>query len=274
MRKKSLEQNNSKKPLAIPTTAPDELPDEQDTESPESTIAELKKASKQMMLWADRYYLFAKEDGTLAKVDMITGKTEELETDNLMGYTQDEFDLDKYYSFEDDEGRTILVPKGIKGTNSIVEQFRGKLTYNPVVAANIIDHVQNGAVLTKLCKRKDMPSLSILYKWRKENTKFDDLLKGAIAYRSKNFNELINEDIMNMHFNPEHYSDKKLLEVLKVKHNSIIKLNGMNTDREYDQKQQTGSQVVNIQINTGFDDKTVKSGEILDIEAINDTDLK
>ena len=103
---------------------------------------------------------------------------------------------------------------------------------------------------------------------------FDDLLKAAISYRSQNFNELINEDIMKMHFNPEHYSDKKILEVLKVKHNSIIKLNGLNTDREYGKKQTAGSQVVNIQINTGFDDKTIKSGETLDIESINDTNLK
>ena len=264
---------DDKKIALKPPASIDDFKYKDEAEAHELTLQELQEKTKTVNLYKDRYFLRTDKDGLLEKVDVLTGEVERLSQNSYEGYSSEEMAQDNFYSFTDEEGAKVLVPKSLQFDEVFLKKFGKKTPFNPAIATEIVEKVMDGWTFKKITMLNTMPSRYELWLWRKNNPAFDKELMEAVKFRAENFQEKLMDDIDLLEEKNLHNHE---LKTMALKHRTLQKMIDRE-DRKADSQSKnkgTGNNILNVQINTGFSPDSTKGVEQVKLEDYTDEDLK
>lgn len=135
-----------------------------------------------------------KEDETFARVNH-QGLIEIIHTKTgkvlAVQKSMNKFDLlgsgdnSPYVEIADDDGNKVLVHRSINDPASL--ELGKKYTFSKFVGDIICQRIAEGQVLKDICAMPGMPSISIIYRWQRENQEFAAAIQEAREVRAESF---------------------------------------------------------------------------------------
>lgn len=81
-------------------------------------------------------------------------------------------------------GKRVLVAPGTN-PDLLRNIPRRAWVFSEVVSEGILQRIQNGETLSKICKSQGYPSYNMFCRWRRENKKFDEAVRAAMRNRAE-----------------------------------------------------------------------------------------
>ena len=263
-----------KPPLPLPQ--PNDL--QTDRASPDSSLLHtLQKAKDAVLIHDKKYYLRASVSGDLERVDIVTGAVTTINPNSLEPHDQDDYTPDKYHRYEDpDTKKILLIPKSMKLQTGELGLFPSIHRFNPATADEIISRISSGETIKSILSLPHMPSYGAFYRWRKEAPSFDSAIKEARSARREVFQDQVVDDLADLDRLNNVATVKERIDIAKLRQKAFLDLSKqeIETQKEETRAKGTGNMVMNIQVNTGFSNPDDHKGNTVDINEINDEELR
>lgn len=198
-----------------------------------------------------------KEDETFAKVNH-QGLIEIIHTKTgkvlAVQKSINKFDLisgDKtpYVEVEDEDGNKVLVHKSISDPDVFSKSTRYK--YSKFVGDIICQKLCEGHILKDICAMAGMPSISIIYRWIRENAEFAAAIQEAREVRAESFAD----EIYKIAQEARAGADKDAIAGMKLATDSykwLAEKNGKQSYGASKNAESKGETHVQIVVNTGI----------------------